>query len=193
MTATNEPMDKACQEFLDAFFVKHPDNDLRDRVGQALAMLLNRNTALRGAPSGWAAGIVYAVANRGQRACGVLGMLNADFERFFGVSMSTVRKRAAQVEQELDLDASLSIDDLAQREEFSLRDEANAICAYAFRNGPIEDIHADGRISDPEMKHLMTKASESLAKLLTRKQETPAEYDRFIRDYHRKYCRRWER
>ena len=25
---------------------------------------------------------------------------------------------------------------------FTLRDEANAIVAYAFRNGPIEDLHA---------------------------------------------------
>ena len=87
----------------------------------------------------------------------------------------------------------MTTEDLAPWEEFTLRDEANAICAYAFRNGPIEDIHADGRISDPEMKHLMIKSSESLAKLLAMKQETPAEYDRFIRDYHRKFCRRWER
>ena len=58
-------------------------------------------------------------------------------------------------------------------EEFSIRDDANAICAYAFRNGPIEDIHGDGRISDSEMKRLMINASESLAKLLTMKKERP--------------------
>lgn len=93
----------------------------------------------------------------------------------------------------LGLNAPLSIQCVAPPQEFALRDEANAICAYAFRNGPIENIHADGRISDPEMKHLMIKACESLAKLLTMKLESPAEYDRFIRDYGRKYCYRWER
>jgi hypothetical protein len=31
----------------------------------------------------------------------VPGILNADFEQFFGVSMSTVRKRAAQVMREV--------------------------------------------------------------------------------------------
>ncbi len=45
--------------------------------------------------------------------------------------------------------------------QFTLRDEANAICAFAFRNGFIENIHAsvdsDGRprITDPEMKQLI--------------------------------------
>ena len=31
---------------------------------------------------------------------------------------------------------------------------AKAATAYAFRNGPVEDIHADGRISEEEMKQL---------------------------------------
>ena len=60
MTATNEPMDKTCQELLDAFFEKHPDDDLRDRVSQTLALLLDRDITLRGVPGGWAGGIVYA-------------------------------------------------------------------------------------------------------------------------------------
>jgi len=119
--------------------------------------------------------------------------MNADLEAAFGTTMGTIRRRAEQIKNELDLDAPLATEGLPPCEEFTLRDEANAICAYAFRNGPVEDIHADGRISDEEMKHLMTKASESLAKLLAMKQDTPAEYDRFIHDYHRKFCRRWER
>ena len=44
-----------------------------------------------------------------------------------------------------------------------------------------------------EMKHLMIKACESLARLLAMKQAIPAEYEAFIRDYGRKYCYRWER
>ena len=60
---------------------------------------------------------------------------------------------------------------------FTLRDEANAIVAMAFRNGPIEDLHAGklsdllsnpdlSRITDDEMKTLMINACEQVAKLL---------------------------
>jgi len=52
---------------------------------------------LPGKPEGWAAGILYYLANRHKRPCGVAGILNAEFERFFSVSMDTVRKRAAHV------------------------------------------------------------------------------------------------
>ena len=58
---------------------------------------------IRGKPEGWAAGIIYALANRDRRACGVPGMLNAELEEFFGVTMSTVYKRAAQVERALEI------------------------------------------------------------------------------------------
>ena len=190
MTTKNESMDKACQDLLDAFFERHPNDDFRDRVDQALALLLGRDVTVRGAPGGWAGGIVYAVGGTG---CGVPGVMNADLEKAFGTTMDTIRRRAEQIRQELDLDTPLATKGLSPCEEFTLRDEANAICAYAFRNGPIEDIHTDGRISDPDMKHLMIKASESLAKLLAMKQDAPAEYDRFIRDYHRKFCRQWQR
>ena len=191
MTASNDdPTNKTCRGLLDAFFERHPNDDLRDRVGDALSSLLGRDMAMPGAPGGWAGGIVYAVGGTG---CGVPGAMNADLEAAFGTTMGTIRRRAEQIKNELDLDAPLATEGLPPCEEFTLRDEANAICAYAFRNGPIEDIHADGRISDEEMKHLMIKASESLAKLLAMKQDTPAEYDRFIRDYHRKFCGRWER
>lgn len=190
MATGNEPTDKACRKLLDGFFEKHPNDELRVRAGEALSSLLGRDTAMPGAPGGWAGGIVYAVGSSG---CGVPGIMNADLEAAFGTTMGTIRRRAEQIKNELDLDAPLATEGLPPCEEFTLRDEANTICAYAFRNGPIEDIHADGRISDPEMKHLMIKASESLAKLLAMKQDTLAEYDRLIRDYHRKFCSRWER
>jgi hypothetical protein len=61
MTATDEPMDKTCQDLLDAFFESYPNDELRDQVGQILASLVGRGTAMAGAPSGWAGGIVYAV------------------------------------------------------------------------------------------------------------------------------------
>jgi hypothetical protein len=107
--------------------------------------------------------------------------------------LATIRKRAAQVRQLLGDGLPLHLPGIQALTEFTLRDEANAICAYAFRNGPIEDIHADGRISDEEMKRLMIHASASLARLLAKKQDTPGEYDSFIRDYGRKFCSQWER
>ncbi len=190
MHAEDRQFEGACAKLCSDFFDKFPNNDLRDLVSQALALLLKRQTDFPGNPGGWAGGIVYAVGSGG---CGVSGVLNAELEKAFGTTMGTIRKRAGEVTQVLGPDGPLSIEGLAPCAEFTLRDEANAICAYAFRNGPIEDIHADERISDAEMKNLMIKASESLAKLLARKQQSPAEYDKFIRDYHRKYCQRWER
>ena len=88
--------------------------------------------------------------------------------------------------------------------EFTLRDEANALTAHAFRNGFLEDLHAGkhspildepgySRITDDEMKRMMIQASERLARMLALKQQDPAEYDRFIRKYHKDYCRNWKR
>jgi hypothetical protein len=81
-------------------------------------------------------------------------------------------------------------------DDFTLRDEANALTAHAFRNGFLEDLHAGkhsplldqpgySRITDDEMKRLMIEASEKLARMLALKQQDPAEYDRFIRKYQK--------
>lgn len=88
--------------------------------------------------------------------------------------------------------------------EFTLRDEANALIAFAFRNGFLEDLHAGkpspvlnepgfSRISEDEMKRLMIEASEKLEQMLKMKREEPARYDSFVRDYQRRYCRAWKR
>jgi hypothetical protein len=87
---------------------------------------------------------------------------------------------------------------------FTIRDEANALTAFAFRNGPIENLHAGkaspltadpslSRITDDEMKELMINAAEMLAALLALRDSDPAKYRRFIQDYALKYCRRWDR
>jgi hypothetical protein len=87
---------------------------------------------------------------------------------------------------------------------FTARDEANALTAYAFRNGFLEDLHAGksspildqpgySRITDDEMKRLMIEASEKLARMLALKQKNPAEYDQFIRKYQKTYCRTCKR
>lgn len=87
---------------------------------------------------------------------------------------------------------------------FTIRDEANAIVALAFRNGPIEKLHAGknsellkdetlSRITNEEMKEIMINASEHVARLLKLKETDPEEYYAQIFDFNRKYCRGWER
>ncbi|MEM6260754.1 MAG: hypothetical protein AAGI37_21105 [Planctomycetota bacterium] len=87
---------------------------------------------------------------------------------------------------------------------FTLRDEANALVAKAFRNGPLEDLHAGehsellnnsslSRITDPEMKTLMLSACRILASMLQMKEEQPEQYDQEIRRYAAMYCKDWER
>ena len=93
---------------------------------------------------------------------------------------------------------------LTSESEFRLRDEANALTAYAFRNGFLEDLHAGkssplleqpgySRISDDEMRKLMIEASAKMEEMLRLKREEPAHYELFIRDYQRRYCRKWKR
>jgi hypothetical protein len=92
----------------------------------------------------------------------------------------------------------------ATRKEFTIRDEANAVTAFAFRNGFLEDLHAGkplppaqqssfSRISDDEMRRLMIEASEKLAGLLKMKQHEPQKYEEFIRQYNKIYCGAWRR
>jgi hypothetical protein len=87
---------------------------------------------------------------------------------------------------------------------FTMRDEANAITAYAFRNGFLETLHAGehsalvgsdrySRITDSEMKRLMVEASAKVEELLRMAQEEPERYRQFTREYGQAYCTGWER
>ena len=81
--------------------------------------------------------------------------------------------------------------------------EAKAIVALAFRNGPIEDIHAGrpcptcasqagySRITDAEMKLIMTNAVNHVYALLLLKIENPEEYESRIR-LGARYSARWD-
>jgi hypothetical protein len=81
--------------------------------------------------------------------------------------------------------------------------EAKAIVALAFRNGPIEDIHAGrlcptcsgqagySRITDAEMKLIMTNAVDQVYALLVLKIESPEEYESRIRLGER-YTVKWD-
>lgn len=97
MAVANSEFTMTCGEHLERFFGAGPDAALQKRAAKALRFLATTEKPLPGRPEGWAAGIVYELATRGRRACGVPGILNGDFEALFGVSMGTIRKRAAQI------------------------------------------------------------------------------------------------
>lgn len=84
----------------------------------------------------------------------------------------------------------------------STREEANAIVAFAFRNGFLEDLHAGkhselleyesySRITDAEMKKLMIECCEKMEKLLRMKIESPDRYKLFLSSYGKIYCSDW--
>lgn len=98
MAPTTRSGPKTCRKLLAAFFVKYPNDQLRGQSESVLRALEAKGHSLPGKPGGWAAGIVYAV---GSTVCGVPGVLNRELEKAFGVSMSTVYKRAAAVRREI--------------------------------------------------------------------------------------------
>ena len=87
---------------------------------------------------------------------------------------------------------------------FTLRDEANAIVAFAIRNSSLENLHAGkysplledeklSRITDEEMKDLMIEFSERVEKLLRQKEEEPERYKKLILGVGYFYCQGWNR
>jgi hypothetical protein len=99
----NESVIASCRERLDAFFASYREAALEKRAMKALRLLATAEKPLAGKPEGWAAGIIYAVANLDRQACGIPGLLNSEFIDFFGVSMETVRKRAANVVNQISI------------------------------------------------------------------------------------------
>ena len=190
MSADCHSFEETCRTLYASFFGQYPNNELQTHAARALRMLVERQNDFPGGAGSWAGGTIYAVSSIG---CGVPGVMNADLEKTFNTKMAAIRKRAAQIKRLLCDDLPIWIEGIAAPAEFTLRDEANAICAYAFRNGPLERIHHEYRISDLDMKEFNINASEHLAKLMAMKRDTPDEYERFIRDYHRQFCRGWER
>jgi hypothetical protein len=81
--------------------------------------------------------------------------------------------------------------------------EAKAIVALAFRNGPIEDVHAGktcptcqgqsdfSHITDPEMKLIMKNAVDQVYALLCLKTEDPARYETCI-SFGELYTANWD-
>jgi hypothetical protein len=84
----------------------------------------------------------------------------------------------------------------------SLAIEAKAMVALAFRNGPIEGLHAGrpcpicgdrqdvSHISDDEMKAIMTTAVNTLYRLLWQREYDPAAYEENL-TLGRRYTMHW--
>jgi hypothetical protein len=86
---------------------------------------------------------------------------------------------------------------------FTYRDQANVLTLLAFRNGPIEDLHAGkystlledqelSRITDEEMKRIMIAASAKLAELLELRDSDPEAFAQLL-SVNWRQVKRWER
>lgn len=95
MPATDREFESACRNHLDRFFAAHPNAAIQKRALKALRLLRASEKPL----AGKAEGILYAVSTHGRIPCGVPTLLNSEFEQFMGVTMSTVRRRAARVRE----------------------------------------------------------------------------------------------
>lgn len=81
--------------------------------------------------------------------------------------------------------------------------EAKALVALAFRNGPIEDLHAGtpcpacsgraeiSRISDDEIKAIMKSAVDSLYRLLWQRDYDPRDYQESLA-HGRRFTTQWD-
>ena len=101
MIAMAESLKEKCEQILGRFFRRFPNGDIEEMTFGALpALLVVRRKTFPGKLEGWMAGLVYAVSSLG---VGVPGVLNSELEQAFGVSMSTVYKRAAMIRRALHL------------------------------------------------------------------------------------------
>jgi hypothetical protein len=92
---------------------------------------------------------------------------------------------------------------MKEPDQYTLTDEAKALVVFAFRNGPIEDVHTGktcptcgstpgySRITDAEMKRIMKAATDKLYTLLRVKTEDPARYQRQV-EIGQRYTARWD-
>lgn len=71
--ANKIPGVEACRQHLERFFRQYPDPLREQQAAKVLMPLAAFGEPLPGKPEGWAAGILYCLANRYRRACGVAG------------------------------------------------------------------------------------------------------------------------
>jgi hypothetical protein len=90
------------------------------------------------------------------------------------------------------------------KRKWTIREEANAITVWAFRNNEfLETLHAGkyselleqpglSRITDPEMKRLNIEISTKVAEILTLRDTDTADYERHI-EFFLRYCDKWQK
>jgi hypothetical protein len=92
---------------------------------------------------------------------------------------------------------------IMERPKITIREEANAITVWAFRNGFIEKLHAGkhselldnpeySRITDPEIMRINIETSSMIAKILIMRDTNPVEYWKNI-TFFLQYCEKWEK
>lgn len=99
MSENTREFETACRDCLSRYFKLYPEPSIEKRAARLVRLLGACEESRLGKAEGWALGLVYLLANRDRRAVGFPGALNAEVEELFGVSMSTIRKRAAQVDR----------------------------------------------------------------------------------------------
>ena len=94
---------------------------------------------------------------------------------------------------------SRSIDELLlgarfQFGEFTLEQEAKAIVANAFRNGPIEDVHAtpESKLGQEEMKRIMKYAVDKVFAMLQMREKNPDLYKLAMQAVWFQYAKDWD-
>jgi len=87
--------------------------------------------------------------------------------------------------------------------DLALAREAKSLVALAFRNGPIEDVHAGkecptcagkseySHITQSEMKNIMKQAVDTVYKLLWLRQNDPEKYEATL-EFGNRYSRFWD-
>ncbi len=97
MPEKNQDVWQKIADKVQKFFALYPNFVLRSEALQVLRAAKKKIAIPAGNPSGWAGGIIYAAANDRRRPLGIPELLNSEAEEFFGVTMGTIRRRAARV------------------------------------------------------------------------------------------------
>ena len=99
MAATIQDIEQECRRLLRRYFSRCPNPELEKSAMKVLKFVMTSDQILRGDPAGWAGGIVYVLANRYRYPMGIPGLLNAQAEKFFEISMGRIKYRAARVNE----------------------------------------------------------------------------------------------
>ena len=153
-------------------------------------------------------GIILAETTVDIEVFGRMGLISANDAKFQRIHRVLCKLNKAMMavpeiftsEQRVGADPRLPLPPDAK---FTYRDQANVMTLLAFRNGPIEDLHAGkysplledsslSRITDEEMKTLMIAASTKLAELLDLRDNDPEDFARVLAANWRQ-VKHWER